>query len=173
MSFSNEQVQADDLPNWESVIFQPISRRYLKVILINYVLTWLLVMAIAIIVLFNSENVTMTRGLLFCIAISVLFIFFMIISVFAFKKRGYAIRELDVLYKAGLVGFHTTIIPYKHIQHVKIKESFIARMFQLVTLDLYTSGAGKNLMISGLDKKNAEKLQQFIIHKITQEPAAE
>ncbi|WP_196933947.1 PH domain-containing protein [Sphingobacterium hungaricum] len=172
MSFSNLQLEIKDLPQWEAVQFQPISKRYLTVIIINYVIVWFFILLAAGIVIFNTEDISKTNGLIFGVSVTALFLFFIVMSVLAFKKRGYAIREKDVLYKAGLLGFHTVIIPYKHIQHVKVKESFISRMFKLVTLEMYTAGAGRNMLIQGLERDEAERLQQFIVSKITDESEA-
>src|SRR5690606_41032422 len=56
--------------------------------------------------------------------IELLFIGFLIWSNrLAFKKRGYAVREKDLLYRSGILSTTTTIVPFNRIQHIDRKST--------------------------------------------------
>jgi uncharacterized membrane protein YdbT with pleckstrin-like domain len=43
-------------------------------------------------------------------------------SVMAVKRRAFALRDKDILYKRGLLSTTTTIMPFNRIQHVAMHE---------------------------------------------------
>ena len=85
------------------------------------------------------------------------------ISTIAFRKKGYAIREKDVVFRKGLLATTTTIIPFNRIQHVALHEGVLSRMYDLSELQVYTAGgSSSDLHISGLPKIQAEKIKTFL-----------
>jgi membrane protein YdbS with pleckstrin-like domain len=60
--------------------------------------------------------------------------------------------------------FKQTILPYKRIQHVEIKQGPLFKAFKLFTLKVYTAGsASGDLSIAGLNKDDADKLKAQIL----------
>ena len=82
-------------------------------------------------------------------------------------KKGYAIRERDIIYKSGVFWRTVTAIPFNRIQHVEKSSTPLDRRFQLASLQIFTAGgSGGDLKIHGLSAKKTEKLRFFILEKI-------
>ena len=88
-------------------------------------------------------------------------------NLISFRRRGYAVRQHDVLYRAGIFSQYTLVIPIKHIQHIKVKTSVLGRLLGLVTVELFTAGAGKDMHIAGLDNPHALALQQHLAERVS------
>ena len=82
-------------------------------------------------------------------------------------KKGYAVRDKDIVYKSGVFWRTVTAIPFNRIQHVEKSSTPLDRRFQLASLQLFTAGgSGGDLKIHGLSARTAEKLRKFILDKI-------
>ena len=168
-TFTNEAIDLTELPTWEKVDFRPISDRYKNVVYINIMLSWLLLNAAGMgIVLVTNEGAWSLPTILWVVgAITAVVVVYLIFNLISLKRRGYAVREQDVLYRAGIFYHYTLIIPFRHIQHVKINEGIISRMFGLVAIELFTAGAGRDMRLAGIDKPDALILQQHISERIS------
>jgi membrane protein YdbS with pleckstrin-like domain len=90
------------------------------------------------------------------------------ISYVGYRKKGYAVREKDILFRHGILSTTTTIIPFNRIQHVAIHEGFFSRMYDLSELQIYTAGgSSSDLHIPGLPKYEAEQIKTFLLNQIT------
>jgi membrane protein YdbS with pleckstrin-like domain len=90
------------------------------------------------------------------------------LSTISFRKKGYALREKDILFQKGILSRTTTVIPFSRIQHVALHEGFFSRMYQLSELQIYTAGgSSSDLHIPGLPKEQAEQMKTFLLQKIT------
>lgn len=165
--FSNLEIPIDQLPNWEHVNFVPICTRYKNVIWINIIITSLVSLAVLGLIYILDDNPEQPSYVIGGIGLIVFFIVVLIINLYSLRRRGYAIREQDILYQAGILTHYTLIIPFKHIQHVKIRESFLGRMFKVAGIELFTSGAGQGMSIKGIDQQDAKILQQYVSEKIS------
>src|SRR5690625_7957033 len=64
-----------------------------------------------------------------------LFILFLVlISIKEFRNRGYAIREKDIAYRRGYIFQVKQYIPFRRVQHCKISEGMIDRLFDFSTV---------------------------------------
>ena len=168
-SFENIPVDLDALPRWEKVSFHAISKKYKFFIVANTVLIWLLSLAILAIVVVTSDEGRMDTavwigGSIFLTLLSGIYLVFNLIS---FQRRGYAVRQHDVLYRAGVFSQYTLVIPIKHIQHIKVNTSLIGRLLGLVSVELFTAGAGKDMQIAGLENQHAMALQQHLSERVS------
>jgi len=164
--FHNEVVSFDSLPKFESVTFTPLDRDYLNVVFISKAITAVIVsIAVGLFLFFNQGS----REFILPI-VSVLFLFIAFLFWFAalsFRKKGYALREKDILYKNGVLATTTTIIPFNRIQHVALHEGVLDRMYELSELQIYTAGgSNSDLSIVGLPKEQAERMKTFLLNKI-------
>lgn len=164
--FHNEVVSFDSLPKFESVTFTPLDRDYLNVVFISKAITAVIIsIAVGLFLFFNQGS----REFILPI-ISVLFLFIGFLFWFAalsFRKKGYALREKDILYKNGVLATTTTIIPFNRIQHVALHEGVLDRMYELSELQIYTAGgSNSDLSIVGLPKEQAERMKTFLLNKI-------
>lgn len=85
----------------------------------------------------------------------------------AVPRRGYVIRDKDILFKKGVIWRSVTAIPFNRIQHVETSSTPFDRKFGIATLQLFTAGgSGGDLKIDGLAAGTAEKLRIFILKKV-------
>ncbi|NJM80580.1 MAG: PH domain-containing protein [Flavobacterium sp.] len=105
--------------------------------------------------------------LLLGFSLPVLYVVTILLYHLGFKKRGYAFRKHDVIYKSGLVRESTIIIPNNRVQHVALHQGFLSRQFGLASIELFTAGGNhSDLEISGLLLADAQKIKNMISIKI-------
>ena len=85
----------------------------------------------------------------------------------SFKKRGYALREKDVVYKSGIIAETTTIIPLNRIQHVALDEGLFSRIYGLATLEIHTAGGSTGHMkIAGIPVEKAKMIKEALVKRL-------
>ncbi|SDI23569.1 PH domain-containing protein [Winogradskyella thalassocola] len=168
MTFINPQIQIEDLPNVEDAVLKPISKSYLKIIALNGLVVYSLILG----TLFGVRHLIKEDGFqdnfwyVFFGVLGLCIINF-IISILAFKKRKYAVRGHDVIYAKGLIVHSITTVPISRIQHVEESRSWLARQFGLSTLKIFTAGeSGSDLSIKGLHHLEAKGINDFISSEV-------
>lgn len=167
MNFKNLDIYLEDLPNFEEVKFQPISRKYGWIVAFNWlVFTLIFLTAILVLNIFQPEIFGNYFIYIFSAAILFLTINY-IVSYFAFFKRKFALRTHDIMYQHGLIKSNTIIIPFNRIQHVDLEEGWLSRVLDLKSISIYTAGQNNgDIKIHGLEKEISEKINQLILNKI-------
>ena len=167
--FINETINTKELPRFEEVNFSKLEDAYWKVILINIGI-FFLILAIAIgLVNYFIEELSGKLGY-FVASYFVLLCLVFGFSRLGFKKKGFAFRTHDVLFRSGIIATNTIIIPYNRIQHVALHEGFISRIFGLAKVEIFTAGASSSdLEIAGIEKEEAENIKQLLMGKIQKE----
>lgn len=83
------------------------------------------------------------------------------------NKKGYAVREHDIIYKTGLLSQKQITIPFNRVQHVEIYEGFLLRLFGLARIEFFTAGGNwGDLKIPGLLINEADKIKAFVIEQV-------
>ncbi|TXD51315.1 MULTISPECIES: PH domain-containing protein [unclassified Polaribacter] len=167
-TFQNNTITS--FPDITKTEFKNINKLYLKVMLINFSLVFMLFL-IGLIVL--HQQVFTPEINAFIIAI---YLLFLIVSgsilgylLASFAKRKYAIREKDISYQEGLLVKRLTTVPFSRIQHVETDEKPISRIFGLSSLSVYTAGdSSDDLVIKGITKEEALQIKEFITTKINE-----
>lgn len=164
--FTNETINLDALPKYEETTLTHPDPKYWNLILINLVLFFTIIgIGLAIIIFFNEDtqhNWMIWTGLYIAFA-AFLFLVFRA----SFKRRGFALREKDVLYKSGIIAETTTIVPLNRIQHVALNEGFLSRMFQLGTLQIYTAGGSSGeIRIAGVPIEQAKAMKEALVQRL-------
>lgn len=167
--FTNEAVGISSLPHFEKVNFTSLHKDYLNVVYISNAFFALVISIIFLILVFSNE--WFREHLLIFAGIKIIFIALLfVISNKAFKRKGYALREKDVLFKRGLIAHKTTVIPLNRIQHVATHEGFLSRMYDLSEVQIYTAGgSSSDLSIPGLPKEKAAKIKNYLLTQIQSE----
>jgi len=169
MNFTNLQIQTEQLPKVEYVVLKPISKSYLKIILLNKLAlyTGLIGLVFGLKYIIEKKEEVQLNLWYMLSAVVVFCIFNFIVSLLAFKKRKYAMREHDVVYAKGLLVHSITTVPISRIQHVEESRSWLARHFGLATLKIFTAGeAGSDLSIKGLPYIEAKQIKEIISDKV-------
>lgn len=165
-NFSNETIDTNQLPQFEAVQFSVLSASYWKVIMINRVILFLILATGLGLLLFYKKEV---QSFLVEIVVLffVLFLFSLLFNRISFKKKGFAFREHDVLFRSGTIATNTIIIPYNRIQHVALHEGLLSRYFGLAKIEIFTAGgSSSDLEVPGIAIEQAEKIKQLLMGKI-------
>ena len=96
--------------------------------------------------------------------ISVLSFFY---SLTSFRKKSYAFRDHDVIYKYGVFKESLVIVPYNRIQHIALHQGFFSRRYNLASLEFYTAGGStSDINIPGFHLEDARNLKEIVSKKI-------
>ena len=169
MNFTNLHIQTESLPKVEDLVLKPISKAYFKIIILNKLTIYTVLFGLVFAVKFfieKNEDIQINIWYILSVVLGLIILDF-IISLLAFKKRKYAIREHDVIYAKGLIVNSITTVPISRIQHVEESRSWLARYFGLSTLKIFTAGeSGSDLSIKGLPHLEAKQIKEIISDKI-------
>ncbi len=168
--FQNQPIVLSQLPDFGEVNMEPVSKKYLKVLIFNaFVLSMVLVISYSVSFFFFYE---LLGNRLIYIGIFILFLipFHIIWILREFKNRKFALREKDLIYKRGLLRHTTSIVPFNRIQHVTVFEGWYSRKLGLKSVAVYTAGGTWAMMkIPGLPSETADRINQLILKKIEEE----
>ena len=165
-NFTNETINTKQLPRFEDVEYTSLHKNYWKVTLLNYGI-FFTILGIGLVagLLYNNEmkpnqvTLIIIYGMLLLVTL-----FFLRIG---FKKKGYAFRNHDVLYRSGVIATNSMVIPYNRVQHVALHEGLISRIFGLAKVQIFTAGgSSSDLEIPGIPKEEAENIKQLLMGKI-------
>ncbi len=170
--FENPEVLQEDLPRAESVTWLGMDSKLVRAMLVQAALVVVIIsigiggLQIFFNLAFAEEILSISIGRLWFLipALSWPGFVWPVISV---PRRGYAVRDKDILYKSGVFWHTITAIPFNRIQHVEKSSTPLERHFEIATLQLFTAGGtGGDLKIHGLSAVSAEKLRVFILDKV-------
>jgi uncharacterized protein len=173
MEFLNPPVSVEALPKVEEVPLIPAEHRYLKVLRLQWLIIFLvLLIAISALVVFVEK----LRAPVFMTVVGVGWVVLAAASFWlqekSFRVKAYAIRERDVIYQTGLIFRNTYTCPFNRIQNTTVAVGPLERKFGLATLILYTAGTNAaDVHIPGLKEETARSLKEWITKKIADEPA--
>ena len=87
----------------------------------------------------------------------------------SFAKKGFALREHDVIFKSGVISETTTIVTNNRVQHVALHQGMLSRIFGLASIELFTAGgSSSDLKINGLLLDDAKKIKESVSLKINE-----
>ena len=102
MTDSFQNISVTSFPDITQIEFKSIHKRYLKVLLINVFLVFLVVFPMLFFVDKKGFFELSRNSIWIYLALFLVFIAVLSIKTIGFKKRKYAIREKDVSYKNGI-----------------------------------------------------------------------
>jgi len=163
--FQNPEIALDELPGTRDLDWQMLDPLYARSLRLQMLVVFV-VIGIALSVLSFIPNI----GLL---EISVFWAQFLIVAAallvwpsFSVPRRGYVLRDKDVLFRKGVIWRSVTAVPFNRIQHVETSNTPFDRRYGLATLQLFTAGGSSgDLKIDGLGKDTAERLRIFILDR--------
>lgn len=168
MTFTNPEVDLPALPAAEDVTLQPVHRRYLRLMRIEWAVTALVLAAIAAALIYFLPTLRTSWTWIGVAGPAVLLIgFYGLMVEMSFPRMGYAVREHDVLFQSGWIVRTLRVCPFNRVQNCSVRSGPLERKAGLATLVLYTAGSGgADLRIPGLPQEEADRLRQFILSKI-------
>lgn len=165
-NFTNETIDTKQLPRYEEVQLTPLHSKYWSVTLINLAIVFVVLGVATGLVWYNAEELS-DYGLELSIGLSVIVVLTIFLNRIAFKKKAFAFRNHDVIYRSGIIATNTMVIPYNRVQHVALHEGFVSRIFGLAKVEIFTAGGNSSdLEIPGIAKEEAENIKQLLMGKI-------
>ncbi|MCZ4245011.1 PH domain-containing protein [Pedobacter punctiformis] len=164
--FENDTIDIRSIPRYEEIELNKPHRNYWKIILIN-LLIFLLLLALALTAV--CLLVPEVKAYLTTIIIGHLTLAALLFLLFkaSFKKRGYALRTHDIVYKSGIIAQSTTIIPLNRIQHIELNEGVFSRIYKLGALQIFTAGGQTgHLHITGIPIEDAKNIKELLLRKL-------
>jgi|TARA_B110000503_G_scaffold23205_1_gene36154 hypothetical protein len=163
--FQNNAVTS--YPEITQTDFKSINKRYFKVIVIQTTLIFTVLFIAVTFMNYKDLFEWSEYSVWLYVMLSVVFMLILFLKIIGFKKRKYAVREKDISYKKGVFFRSLTTVPFNRIQHIEIDQGPVARYFGLVALSVFTAGdSSDDLKVSGLLKKDAVQIKEFISTKI-------
>ena len=165
-SFTNETIDLNLLPKYEEIVLKQPHKDYWKIICIN-LLIFFGILGIgtgAFLLLFEEirPNAVWVIPVYFTLAVISFLLYHL-----SFKKRGYALRTHDVIYKSGIIAESTTIVPLNRIQHIELNEGIFSRIYKLGSLQLFTAGGQSgHIHISGIAIDEAKSIRDLLLKKL-------
>ncbi|HLA56498.1 MAG TPA: PH domain-containing protein [Flavobacterium sp.] len=166
-NFTNETLDTTQLPRFEEVQMTSLHPDYWKVTLIHLGILFLILWSALGFLLIMDEGEFATYNNDFIIIGIVLTVLVLFFSRLAFRKKAFAFREHDVLFRSGIIATSTIVIPYNRIQHVALHEGLISRYFGLAKVQIFTAGGKESdIEVPGIEKIQAENIKQLLMGKI-------
>jgi membrane protein YdbS with pleckstrin-like domain len=164
--FTNETIDTTQLPKFEEVEFSVLHPNYWKVTLISLSIFFMIIgIGVGLLLYFNEEFSSYISE--FSIGYVVLLLIVIFFSRLSFRKKGFAFRTHDVLFRHGIIATNTLVIPYNRVQHVALHEGLFSRMFGLAKIEIFTAGgSSSDIEIPGIAKEQAENIKQLLMGKI-------
>ena len=164
--FTNAQIVSEDLPAAEEIRFEKLEPKMIKADIISSLIFFGILSALVFILGLIPIDWVAKHQWIIIIFMSSVFLLSILINIISYKYKSYAIRSHDVSYCSGII-FRTTIaIPFNRVQHCEISQGPLERIFNLVTLKVFTAGgSNSDLQIPGLYKDHAEVIKGFILRK--------
>ena len=164
--FYNEQISAKILPSVQDISFVPLHKSYLKIELTILGIIWAVIAIVALTGFYFGEPELSWIPVAVGGLIAVLAIFSVVVTILGFKHKGYAVRNLDIIYKQGLIWKKELIIPFNRIQHAEVNQGPFERIVDLGELNIYTAGGrSSDLSIKGITKEEAMSIKHFLLNK--------
>jgi len=164
--FQNPEISIDDLPDMEVLKWQKLHPKFVRRMQVQHALIALApLVGATVLTVFLTPPLFHTM-LLWSLAVgfAIVFVAWPIIAV---PRRGYVVRDMDIVFRSGVIWRSVTAIPYNRIQHVETSNTPLDRKFAVATLQLFTAGgSGGDLKIDGLGADAAEQLRVYVLDKV-------
>jgi membrane protein YdbS with pleckstrin-like domain len=166
-SFSNDQVDTSSLPSINEIDFKGLHGDYLTAELIGAgLLIVFLSLGVSIGFFFGHEEMPSFLPYLLLAGLAIMVLLILTSTILGFRRKKYALRQHDIIYKCGWLWRSTTIIPFNRVQHAEVHQGPIERLFNLSSLKVYTAGgSSSDLSISGITFKEAQNMKFYILNK--------
>lgn len=164
--FENPEIAIEKLPGTDAVQWQELDPRYKRLRQVQSALALLGAAVPLAFITFVAEIPTLPATIIWSQWLIILLVLLAWPAI-AFPKRGYVVRDKDILFREGVIWRSVTAVPFNRIQHVETSNTPLDRKFDLATLQLFTAGGSSgDLKIDGLATSVAEQLRIFILRKV-------
>lgn len=164
--FENPEIAVETLPSTDTVQWQELEPKYKQLWQVQSALVLLGAAVPLTFITVVAEIPALPATVIWSQWLIVLAVS-LVWPVVAFPRRGYGVRDKDILFRKGVIWRSVTAIPFNRIQHVETSNTPLDRKFDLATLQLFTAGGSSgDLKIDGLEASVAEQLRIYILSKV-------
>jgi len=164
--FRNPEIALEELPGMEELDWQPLHARYARRVQLERLIIVLIAVAASTVSQFviGPGYLPSVPIWLLVMVYAVPYLGWPLISV---PRRGYVLRDKDIIFRSGVIWRSVTAVPFNRVQHVESSNTPLDRMFRLANLQIFTAGgSGGDLQISGLGADSADNLRVYILDKV-------
>lgn len=164
--FTNGELDIDLLPKYEEVSLKALSPKYWNVVILNLSIFLFFLAAVGVTFFLITEEVEsyiyLAAGLYLAFAVLLFLLYRADI-----RRRGFAIRENDLIYRSGIIAISTSVIPFIRIQHIALHEGIFSRIYGLGALHIYTAGGSSgSIKISGIEIEEARSIREILMKQL-------
>ena len=154
--FKNPEVALNTLPTFEELEWQHLHPNYKRRLRVQHSLVIVPVIIFVIVALIVAR-VPVLQGSLLLIMLVIPALALFTWPAISVPRRGYVIRDRDILFRSGVFWRSVTAVPFNRIQHVETSHTPLDRHYKISTLQIFTAGGSKgDLKIVGLGSDVAE-----------------
>ena len=166
--FQNPEIALSDLPGTDDVQWQVLDPAYKRLRRLQNSIG-IVAAAVPLVTVTVAANLPLLPAVILAAGWVVFAALLLTWPGISLPKRGYVLRDKDILFRKGVIWRSVTAIPFNRIQHVETSSTPFDRKFDLATLQLFTAGgSGGDLKIDGLSTATAEQLRIFVLEKAGQ-----
>lgn len=171
MAVSNYQTLIENFTPIESLKFEHLDNRYVKVCTITYIITYVALMCLLLLLLIPDWEYRLVTLIAAEAAVVIAFAWNMTLIPKIYTFKGYAVRERDISYRSGIFFPTVTTVPFCKIQQVTLRQNPVSRMFRMYYIDIVNGSQStmKQMVIPGLTKERAEQIKTMLISKADDE----
>lgn len=167
--FANPQLPPESLPSAETVDWQPLHPRFARRLQLGVLLRTALFAGIGAALHYMVATGPMAVLLraapwlpvLAWGAFGALSLRALLWPAIDVPRRGYSVRERDILYRSGVLWRSVRAVPFNRVQHTKTDSTPLDRRFGLANLSVFPAGGGAH-KIRGLGRGTAERLHAHV-----------
>jgi hypothetical protein len=165
--FTNDPIDIEALPNYEQVPLKTLNPKYWNVVMIHSgIFLFLLAAGITALLVFNPA--AKQHIILFSSLYIVFAALLIILNRADISRRGFAVRDKDIIYRNGIIALTTTIVPFSRIQHIALHQGLFSRIYGLGALNIFTAGGSSgSLHIPGIEIEEARRIKEMLMKQIT------
>lgn len=165
--WSNQAVDVDALPDFRALELNGVARAWPRYTVLTTVLWTLPALAVAGVLTGWLDETPLWLRLVSPLGPLLIGLWVGIWRWLDAGRRGWALREHDVVAQAGVLWRATTVLPIARIQHVETSHGPIERYFGLARLKLFTAGGmTADLILPGLQRSQADELREYLAEQI-------
>ncbi len=164
--FSNEVIDPAGLPDFRRAALERVSPRFGPYAMISSAIFWLVLLAAALAVP-RLPMVEFELPAWLPLLPGLALLWFAAVAGLDARRRRWALREHDLIYRSGLIWQRTAILPFARIQHVETASGPLERLFGLMRVKCFTAGGlAADLTVEGLERDDARRVRQYLLEQI-------
>ncbi len=164
----NPEVPPDSLPGARDLAWRPLHPRFARRLQLGALLRAILIAALwgathhfGVI----GERVPWIPPLVWTI-VGVFALWSCLWPLISVPRRGYIVREKDILYRSGVLWRSVRTFPFNRVQHTRLDSTPLDRWFGLASVSVFPAGAHSGQRIRGFSRTTAERLRIYISERI-------